>query len=484
MPRLSFCQHAHFYQPPREDPFTGVIPQEIGAEPYGNFNEKITAECYQPNAEMGNFERISFNIGPTLALWMEKFAPATLDLIVAADKKRLNAVAQVYNHTILPLASSADKEIQIRWGITDFMRRFCRVPQGMWLAETAVDVPTLDALAKAGVAYTVLAPWQAAGTAPRSSAEVDTTKPYVVQLPKNRSITVFFFDPNFSVALHRTSRLTAQQIAQEIFPMRLDNAWFGPRSGQTLFAASDGEYFGHHYPGRDALLRDLTLTEGPAAGYDPISLNEWLDRVKPQDAIEIQNFTAWSCEHGLDRWSRDCECARDNSVPAISGNWKGPLRAAMNRLAEHIDEVYFTQSFRWLRNAHEARLAAIEPLRGWLDWDQFFIEQGSDDFVRAPESLRTAIHEKLRRLFLAQYYRQLMFTSCGFFFEDLSRIEPVNNIRYAAMAIKSTNMVAPEVPSFADAFATDLAECRSVRTGQSGAELFLREWDRAEQLLA
>ncbi len=484
MPRIPFCQHAHFYQPPREDPFTGVIPQELGAEPYHNFNEKITAECYRPNAEMGNFERISFNIGPTLALWMEKFAPETLDMIVSADKTRANAVAQVYNHTILPLASAADKEIQIHWGITDFSRRFGRWPQGMWLAETAADIPTLDALAKAGIAYTVLAPWQVAGSAPRNSSGLDTTKPYVVDLPENRSITVFFFDPNFSVALHRTSHLTAKQIAQEIFPMRLDNAWFSPRNGQTLFAAGDGEYFGHHIPGRDALLRDLTLTEGPAAGYDPISLNEWLDRVKPQDAIEIKNFTAWSCEHGLDRWSRDCECARDAFLPAINGNWKGPLRMAMNRLAERIDAVYATQSFRWLRNTHEARLASIGPLRGWLDWDQFFIEQGSDDLLRSPESLRAVIQEKLRRLFQALYYRQLMFTSCGFFFEDLSRIEPVNNIRYAAMAMKSTIGAAPELPSFADAFATDLAECYSVRTGQTGAELFLREWDRAEQLLA
>ncbi len=199
------CIHGHFYQPPREDPFTGRIPHEPGASPYDNFNEKITVECYRPNADLGNFDQISFDLGPTLAAWLEQAHPDVYRRIVEADRRAIerdgvgNALAQAYNHTILPLATARDKRTQIMWGLLDFFYRFGRRAEGMWLAETAVDVPTLDLLAEQGVGYTVLAPWQAA-------EPIDPTEPYLVRLPSGRRITVFFYNGPLSGAQCRRLR--------------------------------------------------------------------------------------------------------------------------------------------------------------------------------------------------------------------------------------------------------------------------------------
>ena len=190
--------HGHFYQPPREDPLTGAIPNEFGAAPFGNWNERIHAECYRPNAELGNFERISFNVGPTLSSWMAGYDRSTYGAIVEQDRATVrefgvgNAIAQAYNHTILPLQSREDKVTQVAWGIADFEHHFGRKPQGLWLAETAVNTETLVVLADAGIEFTILAPWQA------DAPDVDTTEPYRVSLPGGRSITAFFYDRDLS----------------------------------------------------------------------------------------------------------------------------------------------------------------------------------------------------------------------------------------------------------------------------------------------
>src|ERR1700730_15125525 len=191
------CLHGHFYQPPREDPFTGVLPVETGAAPFANFNEKITSECYQPNLEEGNFEAISYDMGPTLAAWLERTHPAVYNGIIEADRLHMrrygvgNAMAQAYNHTILPLATARDKRTQIMWGLQDFRYRYGHDAHGMWLAETAVDTETLDIMAQCGITYTVLAPWQAA-------TSIDPTEPYSVPLRDGRSMTVFFYNAPLS----------------------------------------------------------------------------------------------------------------------------------------------------------------------------------------------------------------------------------------------------------------------------------------------
>jgi alpha-amylase/alpha-mannosidase (GH57 family) len=194
----ALCIHGHFYQPPREDPLTGAVPEEIGAAPYRNWNERIHAECYRANAELGNFERISFNVGPTLFDWMAQHDPDTSRKIVEQDRANVrqfgvgNAIAQAYNHAIMPLATSADKRTQVAWGIADFTHRFGRKPQGMWLPETAVDIETLTIMAEQGITFTLLAPWQA------DAESIDPTEPYLVRLPGGRSIAVFFYHQGLS----------------------------------------------------------------------------------------------------------------------------------------------------------------------------------------------------------------------------------------------------------------------------------------------
>jgi alpha-amylase/alpha-mannosidase (GH57 family) len=471
----ALCIHAHFYQPPREHPFTGTIPQELGAEPYHDYNEKITAECYQPNAALGNYERISFNIGPTLASWIENHASDTYERILAADKLRHNAIAQVYNHTILPLATERDREIQIAWGIADFVARFGRRPQGIWLAETAVDLPTLDSLARAGIEFTILAAWQASGNDPQHTSTLDATQPYRVELPEGRHITVFFYDPNLSGVIHRPNPISAHELAHVGLPMRLDNQWFGPRGDQLILGASDGEYYGHHLPGRAEWLRDLTQTEAPNAGFQVVVLSEWLANHPPQQTIGIREGTAWSCAHELDRWHRDCDCVRAYGALQATGNWKIGLRVALDRLADLIDSVYVAATIPWLKDPYQARIDLLAPYTGRRLWDDFFEHHGTMRLASLADSDRVAQTERLRALLEGQYYRQLMFTSCGFFFEDLERIEPINNLRYAGKAIRLTERGAPDVSGLTDSFVSLLATSRSERTGRTAADIFAAE---------
>ena len=204
----AFCIHGHFYQPPREDPVTGDIPPETGAAPYQNWNERIHAECYRPNAEAGNFGRLSFNIGPTLFAWLAQHDPITHGDIVQQDRQNVqkfgagNAMAQAYNHSILPLLRKKDKTTQVRWGIADFVHRFGRRPEGMWLPETAVDTETLLVLAEQGIEFTILAPWQA------DADELDATEPYRVQLPDSHSISVFFYNQDLSGGISFVPQMT------------------------------------------------------------------------------------------------------------------------------------------------------------------------------------------------------------------------------------------------------------------------------------
>ena len=471
----ALCIHAHFYQPPRAHPFTGEIPRELGAEPYHDYNEKITAECYRPNAELGNFDRISFNFGPTLASWLEVHATDVYGAILDADRQHGNAVAQVYNHTILPLATEGDKATQIAWGISDFVHRYGRTPQGMWLAETAVDLPTLSALAHAGIQYTVLAPWQAAGTDPHHTNTIDTTQPYWVDLPDGERITVFFYDPNLSGTIHKPGFAQADRVARDGLPMRIDNRWFGSRGGQLILGASDGEYYGHHLPGREHFLANLTAREAQAAGFRVTTLNEWIAQHPPTATIHIRENTAWSCPHDLHRWTRDCDCAREPATPNATGHWKTGLRHALNQLAERVDALYVAATLGWLRDPWEARMALLPTYQGWQSWDAFFMEHGTSALHDLPADERVTQLSRLRALLEGQFYRQMMFTSCGFFFEDLERIEPVNDIRYAAKAIHLTEIGAPGLSSPRDAFAADLMTSRSERTNVTAADIFWRE---------
>ena len=306
-PLPSLCLYGHFYQPPRFDPFTGEIPPEPGAGDYRNFNEKITHECYRPNADAGNFEHISFDFGPTLALWMERAHPDVYARIIEADRTHLarhgvgNALAQAYNHTILPLATTRDKRVQIAWGLADFAHRFGHAAEGMWLAETAVDLETLDILAEYGVRYTVLAPWQATEGA-------DTTEPYLVRLPSGRTITIFFYNGPLSggVSFDGGTTSNADLFAASYLPGYLNAAKKAGGEAQIILVATDGELYGHHKPWRDRFLSHLVRQGAPSEGFEVTTLGRYLRAHPATREIALRVPSSWSCGHGVARWSTGC----------------------------------------------------------------------------------------------------------------------------------------------------------------------------------
>ncbi len=453
------CVHGHFYQPARFDPFTGEMPRERGAEPFHDFNEKINAECYQPNAQEGNLQRISFNLGPTLAQWLEKNDQKTYQLILDADRQHRerygygNAMAQVYNHTILPLANSNEKRIQIAWGIADFKHRFGRDPEGLWLAETAVDYETLCLMAERGIKYTILAPWQAA-------SGIDTTEPYRVFTCDGQSIVVFFFDAdlNLKVAFEDLPTMSADVFASQILPQKVN--WDKLQRGEQelTFIASDGETYGHHKRDRDKFLQYLLTVSAPREGFEVISLATYFHKHPPTHEVHVADDTSWSCFHGIRRWEdRDEEDAGDH------GDWKRRLRDALNRLAGRIDNAFERIGSRTLQ----------DPWKTLEEYVLVKLGQTTVQDLLASNNVNSDSAEgvALALMMESEYFRQLMFTSCGFFFEDLDRIEPYNNLAFAARAIELAKGAG--FSEVEDAFPMEMESVRSWRTGRTAKEMYL-----------
>ncbi len=452
------CLHGHFYQPPREDPFTGQIPIESTATPYANWNEKITAECYKPNAEAGNFDVINFDLGPTLASWLEEAHPDVYARIIEADRKHVqrygvgNAMAQAYNHTILPLASSRDKRTQILWGLSDFRRRYGREATGMWLAETAVDMETLDLLAQFGITYTVLAPWQAA-------EPVDTTEPYILPLRDGRSMTIFFFNAPLSggVSFDWNTTSNADLFAASYLPRHLEQGKRDAGKSQLILIATDGELYGHHKPWRDKFLTHLVTTGAPAYGFEICTLEQYMRLHPATKEVTLRLPSAWSCGHGVARWDTGCECTEGDS------SWKGELNRALHNLAKRGDQLFEQYAGEALRDPWAARDDFLPVLNGWEPVDKFWARHGKTDH---PLLIQRAL-----LLLEAQYYQQCSFTSCGFFFEDLDRIEPRNDIAFARRSI-SLAWQAINVDLQTD-FINDLRTVHSWRTpGLTGADVY------------
>ncbi|HKV83825.1 MAG TPA: DUF3536 domain-containing protein [Ktedonobacterales bacterium] len=455
------CLHGHFYQPPRDDPFTGAVPREPGASPYENFNEKITAECYRPNAQEGNFRAISFDLGPTLAAWLEQKHPTTYAAIIAADRWNVeqygvgNALAQAYNHTILPLATRRDKETQIIWGLADFAQRFGRPAEGMWLAETAVDLETLELLAQHGVQYTVLAPWQ-------SAEPVDPTQPYLVRLPSGGTITVFFYNGPLSggVSFDWETTSNADHFAASYLPRHLNPDKLKRDEDQLIVVATDGELYGHHKPFRDQFLAHLVSAGAQSFGFEVVSLGRYLRDHPATVEATVRVPSAWSCAHGVARWSTGCGCTEGDS------SWKPALRAALDHLAARLDEVFAREGAQTLLDPWAARDAFLALRNHWVSADEFWTTHGRNDGRPMSKSAESATATLLE----AQYFGQCMYTSCGFFFEDLDRIEPRNDIAFARRAI-SLVWQATGV-DLETAFVADLEQTRSWRTGKTGADLY------------
>lgn len=461
--KVYLCLHGHFYQPPRENPFTNQIPREEKAAPFANFNEKITSECYAPNAEAGNFDALNFDVGPTLAAWLEQAHPEVLRRIIKADHQNIarygvgNAMAQAYNHTILPLATTRDKQTQIAWGLSDFRHRYGHEAAGMWLAETAVDLETLDLLAQHGITYTLLAPWQAA-------TPIDPSEPYRVKLFNRRSITVFFYNAPLSGGVSFDENITrnADRFASYEVVKQVARPKREAGQPQLIIIATDGELYGHHRPWRDKFLSHLLNVGAPAAGFEICSLERYMQHHPATHEVELRVPSAWSCHHGIARWNEGCACTEGDS------SWKGALRRALERLARNGDHLFERHAAKVLTDPWAARDAYLAVRNGWESQESFWANFGKDQQLPADKRLL----RRTLRLLEAQYYQQYSFTSCGFFFEDLDRIEPRNDIAFARRAI-SLYWQALHSNLQTD-FLQDLQLAKSWRSAVTGAEIYRR----------
>ncbi len=470
MDRRAISIHGHFYQPSREDPNTGEIALEEGAHPFRNWNEKVHDSCYLPNAELGNFERISFDLGPTLINWMLSYDPATLAKIISQERANYfrygvgNGMALPYHHTILPLAARHDKITQITWGIQDFITRFGHAPAGMWLPEAAVDEETLVLLAENGIEFTILAPWQVV------EADIEPGKPHWIDLPGGLRLAVFIYEQELSMRISFDSVSTSnadQFINDHILPAYYPNG--RPKDGdRLLILASDGELYGHHQPFRDKFLQYLTSNGTVQRGYEVAYPGLWLRQHPPVKSVQFVSDTSWSCHHGMARWKEPCDCTPN-------GDWKTQLRKAMDRIAAAIDEEYLRVVGPHLMDPWQLLYRYIDVLHGKI---------ALRDLITGVFKIK-ADQEELQRLdfiLRAQLNKQRMYTSCGWFFEDFDRLEPRKNVIYAAQAVWWTRLATgvdliPQARQW-------LSLVRSWRSGVSADLVFNGQIDRVryEQL--
>jgi len=421
--------HGHFYQPWRTDPFSGRVPADRSAAPAHDWTARVSAECYRPNAELGNLAHLSWDVGPTLAAWLESGDSVAYRGFVAGERG-VNGLAQPFHHTILPLASAADRRVEIRWGLRDFELRFGRPASGMWLPETAVDLPTLRMLAEAGVEHTILAPWQA------FDPHVDSSRPYRVDLGAGRGIVVALYDAELSAAVSFDPRATADADAfsHDRLEPRLASETHPDDEPPLVVIATDGELYGHHQPFRELFLERLLRprSDGVARGFDVVPLAEALTEPlgRPFRTIDLAERTSWSCHHGVLRWSADCGCAPD-------GRWKAPLRAALDRLAAGID-VLTEQLADRLPGSPDpwaARDAYVDVVVGAEAPAEFARRWLPDEAViGAPAGADHAA--RLYALMEAQRWRLAMFTSDGWYWDDPVRPETASVLRAAARAAR------------------------------------------------
>ncbi len=448
--------HGHFYQPPRQDVLTGEIPTETGTSPYQNWNEKIHAECYKPNAELGNFSKISFNIGPTLMQWMEGYDHRVYNSILRQEKNNYeaygvgNGMAQSYNHTILPLANKMDKITQLEWGIADFVHRFGHQPAGLWLPETAVDMVTLRLLAERGIKYTILAPWQA------NEENLDVRKPYQVNLGNGLSIAVFFYQMDIStrVSFDPGSTVNADQfLIQYILPYYTNGR---SQTKELITVASDGELYGHHQRFRDRFLAHLTQNTIPHHGIEISYPGRVLKEFSELTPVKIHEDTSWSCHHGVNRWKEECPCTPGSS-------WKQPMRDGLNAIASLLDQSYKKMIQKYHPDPFAVRNAYIQVMLEEQSWDEFCV-------VWFGKQISTKDKDVLSLLMKAQVARQWMFTSCGWFFDEFDRIEPRNNIAYAAQAVYLTELATDQV--IMNRALKKIQNIRSIRSGLQAKDVF------------
>ncbi len=499
------CIHGHFYQPPRENPWLETVETQDTAAPYHDWNERICAECYAPNGAarvvnaknqitriVNNYARISFNFGPTLLSWLKENAPRTYRMVLDGEGRsrtryrgHSSALAQVYNHMILPLANARDRVTQIRWGIADYENSFGTPPEGMWLPETAADTATLEALAANGIRFTVLAPHQCKRIRPLKSdgekgdgdwtdtpdATVDTTRPYLVRFASGASIAVFFYNGPVARAIAFEGLLDSG----DNLVARLKGGFKDGAQPQLVNVATDGESYGHHHRyGEMALAYAMRLLEQDKT-VKLTNYAAFLEQFPPEFECEIVEDTSWSCSHGVERWRSNCGC--NGGRPGWNQEWRAPLRQALDELRDALIPLTEQQGSDLFRNVWAARDAYIQVVldRSTESADRFFAAQqahplNEDERVRALELMEM------------QRHAQLMYTSCGWFFDDIAGIETVQVIAYAARVLQLAGQVFGQQAALLEpAFLARLAQAHSNDPAAgNGAQIYKKCVDTQE----
>jgi len=460
MTKPALCIHGHFYQPPRENPWTGLVDRQPTAAPAHDWNQRICDQCYQPNAQarilatdglperaFDNYSRMSFDFGPTLLAYLARERPEIYDALRAADRDSRArfgghgaALAQSYSHAILPLANARDRNTEVHWGLRDFELRFGRRAEGLWLPEAAVDLATLEVLAAHGVRFTLLAPHQAArvrairrepgedwsALGGDRGALIDHHRPYHIRLPSGRSMAIFFYD---GVLAHAVSFGDALRDGAALLAM-LERAAGADRSWLVHFA-TDGETYGHHQPFAEmALAWVLDAVERGRSALSLTVYGEQLERCPPTMEVQIREQTSWSCAHGIERWRSNCGCNAGRHARGDQ-NWRAPLRAALDLLRDHLAAIFEQQAGALLSDPWEARQQYVELL----------VDRGPDNrdaFVSRHATRRLDPQQAQRALELLDMQRHslLMYASCAWFFDDLADIEPAQALAHAAYAIE------------------------------------------------
>jgi len=486
------CIHGHFYQPPRENPWLETVETQDSAAPYHDWNERICAQCYATNGAarvlniknqivriVNNYARISFNFGPTLLSWLKENAQRTYRMILDGERRsrktfggHSSAMAQIYNHIILPLAGKRDRITQIRWGIADYRNHYGSPPEGMWLPETAVDTESLELLAQHGIKFTLLAPHQCkriralhdgGDWTDTPGAGVDTTHPYLLRFDSGASIAVFFYNGAASRAIAFEGLLNSG----ENFAGRLKAGFKDSAHPQLVHVATDGESYGHHHRhGEMALAYALRLLEADTT-VNLVNYGSFLEKFPPEYECEIVENTSWSCAHGVERWRSNCGC--NGGKPGCNQLWRAPLREALDELRDAVAPITEQEGGKLFKDVWEARDAYIEVVLDRSD-------ESTERFFQAHQSHVLLEPERIRALELMEMQRhaQLMYTSCGWFFDDIGGIETVQIIAYAARVLQlARELFGDQAGELEPKFLARMAEARSCDAAAGdGAEIY------------